>query len=116
MKPPTVRLHTYLFVASLSAILIQVAVLISILLLHVPERAFDSLAFRAALLAATGFAMLLVYRQGRRARLERDSGSRAQARKHAPRATGASMRAPREPLRTRHRGVAASTPIRPRER
>lgn len=111
MKPPTVRLHAYLFVASLSAIVIQAAVFISIMLLHVPERAFESLPFRAAVLAVTACAMLVV-RWRRRATPEEDSRGPTQTYFPALRATRASIHAVREPLRARHRrGVAAATPI-----
>jgi hypothetical protein len=110
MKQPTVRLHAYLFAASLSAILIQVAVFISIMLLHVPERAFESTLFRAAVVAAIACALLIVRRQGRRALPDGDARSRMQAKTHASRA---SMHTSREPQRARHRRSAA-TPTMPR--
>ncbi|MEX3960952.1 hypothetical protein AB4Y42_01855 [Paraburkholderia sp. EG286B] len=102
MKPPTDRLHAYLFVASLSAILIQVAVFISILLLHVPERAFESSPFRVAVVAAIVCALLVVRRQARRATREAESRNRSQAKLRATRAACASKRAARAPLRARH--------------
>lgn len=106
MKPPTDRLHAYLFVASLSAILIQVAVFISILLLHVPERAFESSPFRVAVLAAIVCVVLavrfFVRRQARRATREAASRNRSQAKLRATRAACASKRAARAPLRARH--------------
>ncbi|WP_233886018.1 hypothetical protein [Paraburkholderia flagellata] len=102
MKPPTDRLHAYLFVASLSAILIQVAVFISILLLHVPERAFESSPFRVAVLAAIGCVLLVVRWQARRATREAASRNRSQAKLRATRAACASKRAARAPLRARH--------------
>ncbi|MCP3716024.1 MULTISPECIES: hypothetical protein [Paraburkholderia] len=102
MKPPTDRLHAYLFVASLSAILIQVAVFISILLLHVPERAFESSPFRVAVVAAIGCVLLVVRRQARRATREAESRNRSQAKLRATRAACASKRAARAPLRARH--------------
>ncbi|WP_395062953.1 hypothetical protein [Paraburkholderia silvatlantica] len=102
MKPPTDRLHAYLFVASLSAILIQVAVFISILLLHVPERAFESSPFRAAVVAAIVCVLLVVRRQARRATREAESRNRSQAKLRATRAACASKRAARAPLRARH--------------
>jgi hypothetical protein len=114
MKPPTVRLHAYLFAASLSAIVIQIAVLVSILLLHVPERAFETLAFRVAVVAAVGGVLLVVRELGRRAAREDDSTSRTQSQLRASRA---SMHAVREPLRFRHRrGVYAANPARAGER
>jgi hypothetical protein len=100
MKPPTDRLHAYLFVASLSAILIQVAVIISIILLHVPERAFESTLFRAAVCVAIACAMYLVRRQGRGTMEDGEARSRLQAKTRASRA---SMHIPRGPLRARHR-------------
>ncbi|SDD50768.1 hypothetical protein [Paraburkholderia lycopersici] len=109
MKPPTVRLQAYLFVASLSAMLIQVAVFVSIMLLHVPERAFESTPFRAAVLAALGCAMLVVRRQRLRVAREADSRSRSQAKLRAARAARASMRAAAQPLRARHPAPAART-------
>ncbi|MCP3724221.1 hypothetical protein M3I53_13945 [Paraburkholderia sp. CNPSo 3272] len=102
MKPPTDRLHAYLFVASLSAIVIQVAVFISILLLHVPERAFESSPFRLAVVAAIGFAVLAVRRQAQRASREAASHNRSQAKLRATRAACTSRRAARAPLRARH--------------
>lgn len=102
MKPPTDRLHAYLFVTSLSAILIQVAVFISILLLHVPERAFESSTFRVAVLAITGCVLLVVRRQARRASREAESRNRSQAKLRATRSACASKRAARQPLRARH--------------
>lgn len=102
MKPPTDRLHAYLFVASLSAIVIQVAVVISILLLHVPERAFESSPFRVAVLAAIGCVLLVVHRQVRRVTREAESRNRSQAKLRATRAACASKRAARAPLRARH--------------
>ncbi|CAD6531560.1 hypothetical protein LMG27952_02595 [Paraburkholderia hiiakae] len=102
MKPPTDRLHAYLFVASLSAIVIQVAVVISILLLHVPERAFESSPFRVAVLAAIGCVLLAVHRQVRRVTREAASRNRSQAKLRATRAACASKRAARAPLRARH--------------
>ncbi|MEM5398688.1 hypothetical protein [Paraburkholderia unamae] len=102
MKPPTDRLQAYLFVASLSAILIQVAVFISILLLHVPERAFESSPFRVAVVAAIVCVLLVVRRQARRATREVGSRNCSQAKLRATRAACASKRAARAPLRARH--------------
>jgi hypothetical protein len=118
MKPPTVRLHAYLFVASLSAILIQLAVIISIVLLHVPQRAFETAAFRAAVvvavLLAVGCAMLVVRRLARRAAQQGEIPNRNQAQMRASRAV---MHAAREPLRARHRrNVGAAEPARAGER
>jgi Na+/melibiose symporter-like transporter len=108
MKPSTVRLHAYLFVASISAILIQLAVIVSIVLLHVPERAFETVAFRVAVVVAvvvaTGGAMLVVRRLARRAAQDDETRNRTQAQVRAARAV---MHAVREPLRARHRRNAA---------
>ncbi|MEM5311064.1 hypothetical protein [Paraburkholderia sp. JHI869] len=102
MKPPTDRLHAYLYVASLSAILIQVAVFISILLLHVPVRAFESTPFRVAVVAAICCVLFVVRRQARRATREAEFRNRSQAKLRATRAACASKRAARAPLRARH--------------
>ena len=118
MKPPTVRLHAYLFVASLCAILIQIGVIISIVLLRVPERAFESVAFRAAVVAAVlvslGCTMLVARRRRHHAAQEDETRNRNQAQMRASRAV---MHAAREPLRARHRrNVGAAEPARAGER
>ncbi len=95
MKPPPDRLQAYLFVASLSALVIQAAVFVAILLLHVPERAFESSAFRVAVLAATGCALVVVRRQARRATREAGSRNRSPARLRAACKACASKRADR---------------------
>ena len=103
MKPPTDRLRVYAIAASLSLILIQAAVVVSILLLHVPIKAFESQPFRAALLAAVGCAVLVVRWQARRARRKAERFGRSHANLRASRAACASMRAARERLRARKR-------------
>ncbi|HEY4802288.1 MAG TPA: hypothetical protein VIH96_06665 [Paraburkholderia sp.] len=111
MKPPTGRLHVYLFAASLAVILIQAAVVISIVLLHVPVRAFESQPFRAAVLAAVGCAVLVVRWLVRRARRKAEFLSRSQANLRASRTACASKRAAREPLRARYRHSAGTTAL-----
>ncbi|CAG9264033.1 hypothetical protein [Paraburkholderia unamae] len=99
MKLSTARLHAYLFVAALSAILIQAAVFVSIMLLHVPERDFESQPFRAAVLVAVGVAMLVVRRQGRRD--AQALAARERELPQAPCAARAPMRAARALRRAR---------------
>lgn len=101
MKPPTDRLRVYVIAASLSLILIQAAVVVSIVLLHVPIKAFESQPFRAAVLAAVGCAVLVVRWQARRARRRAERLSRSHVNLRASRAACASMRAARERLRAR---------------
>jgi len=103
MKPPTDRLHACLVAAALSVIVIQAAVVISIVLLHVPVTAFESQPFRAAVVAAVGCAVLLVRWQARRARRKAGFLSRGHANLRASRAACASKRVAREPLRARRR-------------
>jgi hypothetical protein len=83
-------------------------VIISIVLLRVPERAFESVTFRAAVVAAVlvslGCTMLVARRRRHHAAQEDDTRNRNQAQMRASRAL---MHTAREPLRARHRRNAA---------